>query len=87
MSVPLAGGTATTVATFSSAFNGVPGHRVRREERLLGEQLRVRGDARSHHGRTAVTISCDREKPEGIAQDATHVYWTTEGGSVKSLPK
>ena len=87
LSVPLAGGAAATVATFASAFNGVPGI-VSDGKNVYWANNFVSAVMRAPvTGGTAVTISCEREKPEGIAQDATHVYWTTEGGSVKALAK
>jgi len=87
LSVPLAGGAATTVATFSSAFNGVPGIVSDGKNVYWANNFGFAVMRAPVTGGTAVTISCDVEKPEGIAQDATHVYWTTEGGSVKALAK
>jgi len=85
--IPLAGGAATTVATFASAFNGVPGIVSDGKNVYWANNFGFALMRAPVTGGTAVTISCDVEKPEGIAQDATHVYWTTEGGSVKALSK
>ncbi len=87
LSIPLAGGTAATVATFASAFNGVPGIVSDGKNVYWANNFGFAVMRAPVTGGTAVTISCDVEKPEGIAQDATHVYWTTEGGSVKALTK
>jgi len=87
LSIPLAGGAATPVATFSSAFNGVPGIVSDGKNVYWANNFGFAVMRAPVTGGTAVTISCDVEKPEGIAQDATHVYWTTEGGSVKALAK
>lgn len=87
LSIPLTGGAAATVATFSSAFNGVPGIVSDGKNVYWANNFGFAVMRAPVTGGTAVTISCDVEKPEGIAQDATHVYWTTEGGSVKALSK
>ena len=87
LSVPLTGGAAGTVATFASAFNGVPGIVSDGKNVYWANNFGFAVMRAPVTGGTAVTISCDVEKPEGIAQDATHVYWTTEGGSVKALSK
>ena len=87
LSVPLAGGAPTTVATFASAYNGVPGIVSDGKNVYWANNFGFAVMRAPVTGGTAVTISCDVEKPEGIAQDATHVYWTTEGGSVKALSK
>jgi hypothetical protein len=87
LSIPLAGGTATTVATFASAFNGVPGIVSDGKNVYWANNFGFAVMRAPVTGGAAVTISCDVEKPQGIAQDATHVYWTTEGGSVKALSK
>jgi len=87
LSIPLAGGTAATVATFASAFNGVPGIVSDGKNVYWANNFGFAVMRAPVTGGTAVTISCDVEKPQGIAQDATHVYWTTEGGSVKALAK
>jgi hypothetical protein len=87
LSIPLPGGAAATVATFASAFNGVPGIVSDGKNVYWANNFGFAVMRAPVTGGTAVTISCDAEKPEGIAQDATHVYWTTEGGSVKALSK
>ena len=87
LSIPLAGGAPTTVATFASAFNGVPGIVSDGKNVYWANNFGFAVMRAPVKGGTAVTISCDVEKPEGIAQDATHVYWTTEGGAVKALSK
>ena len=87
LSIPLAGGAPTTVATFVSAFNGVPGIVSDGKNVYWANNFGFAVMRAPVTGGTVVTISCDVEKPEGIAQDTTHVYWTTEGGSVKALSK
>src|SRR5580704_5299607 len=85
--VPLDGGAPTTVATFASAFNGVPGIVSDGTNVYWANNFGFAVMRAPVAGGAAVTVSCAMEKPEGIAQDAKNIYWTTEGGSIKALAK
>jgi hypothetical protein len=85
--VPLGGGAPKAVATFDSAFNGVPGIVSDGTYVYWANNFGFAVMRAPVGGGAAVTISCAQEKPQGIAQDTTNVYWTTEGGSIKALAK
>jgi hypothetical protein len=87
LQVPLAGGMPKTVATFASAFNGVPGIVSDGTNVYWANNFGFAVMRAPVTGGAAVAISCDQEKPQGIAQDTKNVYWTTEGGSIKALAK